>query len=137
MFIMTFTLVFRKKALIPIYVYVFLDGLFSGFSVWWIPYLYIWTVLWAVTMLLPKNMPKKIGTFVYPAVCFVHGLLFGTLYAPVWAFIMGFDLKQTAAWIVAGFPFDLVHGIGNLFFGLLIIPLSTLLKNLMDQIGKM
>ena len=39
MFIMTFTVVFRKKALIPIYVYVFLDGLFGGFSMWWLPYL--------------------------------------------------------------------------------------------------
>ena len=59
MFTMVYTLAYRKKALIPIYVYVFLNGFFAGFNAWWIPYLYIWTVLWGVTMLLPKQMPKK------------------------------------------------------------------------------
>jgi energy-coupling factor transport system substrate-specific component len=34
------------------------------------------------------------------------------------------------AWIVAGLPFDLMHGIGNLFAGLLILPLSELLLKL-------
>ena len=45
MLTVTYTIVFRKKALIPIYVYVFLNGLFAGFNAWWVPYLYIWTVL--------------------------------------------------------------------------------------------
>ncbi|MBR2453730.1 MAG: hypothetical protein IKB35_01875, partial [Clostridia bacterium] len=40
MLTMTYTLVFRKKALIPIYVYVMLNGLYSGFNMWWVPYLY-------------------------------------------------------------------------------------------------
>ena len=60
MLTMTYTIVFRKKALIPIYVYVMMNGLFSGFNLWWMPYLYIWTILWAITMLLPQRMPKKI-----------------------------------------------------------------------------
>ena len=38
MFVMLLTIVYRKKALIPIYIYVFLQGLWSGFSPWWIPY---------------------------------------------------------------------------------------------------
>ena len=58
MLTVTYTIVFRKKALIPIYLYVLLNGLYAGFNVWWMPYLYIWTVLWGVTMLLPKNMPR-------------------------------------------------------------------------------
>ena len=44
-FTVAITVVYRKKALYPIYIYVFLNGLFSGFSTWWIPYLYMWTVL--------------------------------------------------------------------------------------------
>ena len=32
MLTMTYTVVYRKKALIPIYIYVFLNGLYSGFS---------------------------------------------------------------------------------------------------------
>ena len=35
MFVMAYTLVFRKKALYPIYVFVFLTGLFGGFATWW------------------------------------------------------------------------------------------------------
>lgn len=129
-FIMTFTVVYRKKALVPIYVYVFMDGLFSGFSMWWIPYLYIWTALWGATMLLPRDMPKKVACIVYPAVCCAHGILFGTLYAPAQALIFGLSFRQMLAWIVAGLPWDLLHGAGNLVAGLLIVPLSTLLGKL-------
>lgn len=130
MFTMTFTLAFRLKGLIPIYVYVFLNGFFSGFAVWWIPYLYIWAVLWAVTMLLPKKLPDKAAVFVYPSVCALHGLSYGTLYAPAQALLFGFSLKQVAAWIAAGFPFDITHAIGNLAAGFLILPLVKLIKKL-------
>lgn len=130
MLTMVYTLTFRRKALIPIYIYVFLNGLFAGFSLWWIPYLYIWTILWAITMLLPKNMNKKLGAIVYPAVCCIHGLCFGILYAPLQAVMFGLDFDGMIAWIIAGFPFDLTHGAGNLVLGLLIIPLTEILKRL-------
>ena len=130
MLVMVYTLAFRAKALIPLYIYVLLNGLYAGFNMWWIPYLYIWTILWGVTMLLPKNMPKKVAYVVYPIICCLHGLAFGALYAPVQALMFGFDFQQTIAWIVAGFPFDLIHGIGNLVTGLLIVPFSELLKRL-------
>ena len=54
MFVMTYTIVFRRRALVPIYLFVALTGLYAGFAFWWLPYLYIWTVLWGVTMLLPR-----------------------------------------------------------------------------------
>lgn len=127
---MVYTIVFRWKALIPLYVYVMLDGLFHGFAMWWYPYLYVWTVLWAVTMLLPKRMPKKAAVIVYPAVCALHGLFFGVLYAPAQALMFGFDFEQTLTWIAAGFAFDITHFFGDLFAGLLILPLSQLLKRL-------
>lgn len=133
MFTMVFTLVFRKKALIPIYVYVLLNGLYAGFNVWWMPYLYIWTILWAVTMLLPKKMPQKVACIVYPMVCALHGFAFGILYAPAQALFFGLDFKQTVAWIITGLPWDLVHGVGNAFAGLLIVPLTDLLKKLSAQ----
>ena len=47
------TLVYRRKALFPLYVYVILEGVFGGFGTWWLPYLYVWTALWGMTMLLP------------------------------------------------------------------------------------
>ena len=133
MFTISYTVVFRKKALIPIYVYVMLNGLYSGFTMWWIPYLYIWTILWAITMMLPRNIPKRIKCVVYPVVCCLHGLAFGTLYAPAQALMFGLSFKQTLAWIVAGLPWDAVHGIGNLIAGILIVPLCELLEKLLKM----
>lgn len=133
MLTMTYTVVLRKKALIPVYVYVFLNGLYGGFSMWWVPYLYIWTILWAVTMLLPKNMPKKIACVVYPAVCALHGFLFGLLYSPAQAVMFGLDFEQLIAWITAGLPFDAIHGVGNFVAGLLILPVSEFLRKLFTK----
>lgn len=127
-FTTAFTVVYRKKALYPIYIYVFLNGVFSGFSSWWIPYLYIWTVLWGAVMLFPRNLPKKIRPIVYMAVCAVHGFLFGILYAPVQAVVFGLSWQGMLAWIAAGMPFDLIHGVSNFFCGILVCPVISALK---------
>ncbi len=130
MLTMAYTLVFRVRALIPIYLYVLLNGLYAGFNLWWVPYLYIWTILWGITMLLPKRIPPKVGAVVYPLVCALHGLAFGTLYAPAQALMFGMDFSQTVAWIVAGLPWDAIHMAGNFVAGLLILPLSQVLSKL-------
>lgn len=127
---MTYTVVFRKKALVPIYVFVMLTGLWFGFATWWLPYLYIWTVLWAVTMLLPKNMPKKWAVIVYPLVCALHGLCYGTLYAPAQAILFGLDFKGMLLWIAAGFPWDILQAVGNIVAGLIVFPLSEAMLKL-------
>ncbi len=127
-FVVATTVVYRRKALYPIYVYVFLNGLFAGFSLWWFPYTYIWTILWGAVMLLPRNMPKKIAPIVYIAVCSLHGFLFGTLYSVAQALMFGLDAKGWIAWIVAGIPWDIVQGVGNLFAGFLIMPIISILK---------
>lgn len=127
-FTVSYTIVYRKKALYPIYIYVLLNGLFSGFSAWWVPYLYIWTVLWGAIMLLPKNMPKTVRPFVYMMVCAVHGFLFGTLYAPVQAVLFGLSFEGMIAWIAAGLPWDFLHGISNFFCGILILPIVSVLR---------
>ena len=136
MFVMLLTVVYRKKALIPIYLFVLLQGIYGGFAVWWVPYLYVWTVLWAVTMLLPQNMNKKVCMIVYPLVCCLHGLCFGILYAPIQAMVFGFTFKQTVAWVAAGFPFDITHAVGNLVLGTLVYPLSILIVRLSKKINK-
>jgi len=130
MFIVSITAVYRKYALIPIYVYVFLDGIFGGFSTWWLPYLYIWAVLWALTMLIPKSLPQKVRFALYIGACSLHGFLFGTLYAPIHAIIFGLDLKGTIAWIITGLPFDIVHGVSNLICGLLIPPMILIMNRI-------
>ena len=135
-FIIAITVVYRKKALYPLYLFVFLTGLLNGFATWWIPYLYIWTVLWAAVMILPQNIPQKIQPIVYMVVCGLHGLLYGVLYAPAQAILFGLDFKGMIAWIVAGLPFDAIHGISNFIGGLLIQPLVATLKLAKKVSGK-
>lgn len=130
MLTMTFTIVYRRGALAPIYLFVLLSGLFAGFAAWWVPYVYIWTVLWGVTMLLPGNMPPRVAAPVYMCVCALHGLAYGALYAPAQALMFGMSFKGMLAWIAAGLPFDALHAAGNFAAGVLILPLSRLLAQL-------
>ena len=128
--IVVITVVFRAKALIPLYLYVFLDGLFGGFSLWWLPYLYVWTPLWGAVMLCPRHVKRPVAAVIYALVCALHGFLFGVIYAPAQALLFGLNFEQTLAWIAAGLPFDLIHGASNLALGTLIIPTSELLGKL-------
>jgi len=133
MFTVVFTVVFRAKALVPIYVFVLLTGVYAGFAAWWVPYIYLWAVLWGMAMLIPHNLQPKWGYIVYPAVCGLHGFLYGTLYAPSQAIMFGLDVNQTIAWIITGMPWDLAHGISNIVVGTLAIPLIPLLKKLLQK----
>lgn len=128
MLTVAYTIVYRKDALKPIYVFVLLLGLYNGFALWWIPYLYIWTLLWAVVMLLPKNMKPKVAVPVYMLVSGLHGLLFGTLYAPAQAIMFGLNFRGMIAWIIAGLPWDAIHAVGNVVTGVLILPVVMALK---------
>ena len=65
----------------------------------------------------------------------LHGFSYGVLYAPVQALFFGMDLTATLAWIAAGLPFDLLHGLGNLAACVLVVPLSELLLRLERQLG--
>ena len=134
-FTIAFTLVYRKKALYPIYTYVLINGVFSGFSAWWIPYLYLWTILWGITMLLPKKMPRGAKPIVYMLVNSFHGFLYGTLYAPAQAIMFGLSFEGMIAWIIAGLPFDFIHGVSNFFCGMLIVPIVTILLKLEHSTG--
>lgn len=127
-FIIAITVVYRKKALYPIYIFVLLTGLLNGFSAWWVPYLYIWTVLWAVTMVLPRKMPAKVRPFVYMVVCALHGFGYGVLYAPAQALMFGLNFQGMISWIITGLPFDMIHGISNFFCGILIMPIVSVLR---------
>ncbi len=127
-FTIAFTVVYRKKALYPIYIYVILNGIFCGFAAWWVPYLYVWAILWGIVMLLPERMPKKIQPVVYMTVCAAHGLLFGTLYAPAHAIMFGMSFQGMISWIIAGLPMDFLHGTSNFFCGILIVPIISVLR---------
>lgn len=133
MFVIAFTLVFRLKALIPIYVNVLLVGLYGGFNLWWMPYLYIWTVLWVIAMLIPKKTPKWLLSIICPILCSLHGFLYGILYAPAQALLFDLTFEETIAWIASGALFDIMHGVGNFIAGLLIVPLVLLMNKMLKK----
>jgi energy-coupling factor transport system substrate-specific component len=133
-FTVAFTVVFGKKALYPIYTFVLISGVFYGFASWWVAYLYIWALLWAITMIIPKNLPKKIQLPVFMTVCGLHGLLYGVFYAPAQALLFGLDFNGTLAWIIAGLPFDAIHGVSNFLCGMLILPIVKALKSAQKHI---
>lgn len=124
------TVVYRRYALLSVYVYVLAQGLIGGFSLWWIPYVYVWTFLWGAVMLIPQRLSDKVKHVLYVVACALHGYLFGTLYAPAQAVMFGLDFKGTIAWIISGLPFDMIHGTGNLVLGaLLIYPMVKILNH--------
>lgn len=128
--IVVVTVVYRKQALYPLYTFILLEGLMAGFHTWWLPYLYIWTVLWGAVMLLPQNMKPRKAAVVYALVCGAHGILYGILYAPAQALIFGLGWEGMLAWIASGFTFDVIHGVSNFVCGLMIMPLVHVVKRM-------
>lgn len=134
---MVYTLVYRRRALIPIFVFILMEGILWGFGTWWFPYLYLWPILWAVTLALPRRIPGWLRVPLYAGVCGLFGLAYGTLYSPFQAAVfLNWDLKKTLAWIAAGLPWDVVHALGNLALGTLIAPLTELLRDLETRIAR-
>ena len=89
----------------------------------------------AAVMPLPKNMNPKVKPLVYMAVCSAHGFLYGTLYAPAQALLYGLSFKGMIAWIIAGLPWDCIHGVSNFVCGILIVPIISTLR-LAEKISK-
>ena len=70
LFIAAFTLTYRVRALIPVYVYVIVYGAFFGFAPWWIPYLYIWLPIWGMFMLAGRlQLSIKVKIPLYMLLC--------------------------------------------------------------------
>ena len=138
MFTMVFTVVYRSKALIPIYLYAAAIFLIYGFAPWCVIHFYVWTVLWAITMLIPRRLPKRVLAVLYPTVCALHGLSYGFLcaFTQVPLYYDSFAPEMIFAYVSSGLYFDLLHGIGNIGFGLLILPLSSLLLKLDKRFGR-
>ena len=136
MLIATYTITYRVKALIPMYVYIALYGVFFGF-VTMIPFLFVWLPLWGMFMIAGKfNLSVKVKVPLFMVLCALHGLSFGTLYAPFSSLLFGipFRFQTLLAWVIAGLKFDITHALGNLAAGVLIVPLSMLLIKLNSQV---
>ena len=127
--VMLFAVVFGKKWVYPVYLYVAMEILFYGISLWNLNYLYIWAVL-AVLASCMKTMESPLG---WAMLSGVYGLAFGALCGIVDLFIGGFGYA-VAKWI-SGIPFDISHCLGNFFIALILFkPMRKLLE---QQYGKM
>ena len=121
--VMLFAVVFGAKCLYPIYLYVTMEILFYGISLWNINYRYIWAVL-ALGAYLLRKMEHPLG---WAMLSGAFGLLFGALCGIVDIFIGGFGYA-VAKWI-SGIPFDIAHCAGNFVIALLLFwPLRALME---------
>ena len=123
--VMLFAVIFGWKCLYPIYIYVAMEILFYGISLWNINYLYIWTVL-AIAAMCVRTMEQPLGWAILSG---VFGLMFGALCGIVDIFIGGFGYAVTK-W-VSGIPFDIAHCLGNFVIALLLFaPLRKIIEKL-------
>lgn len=126
-----YTRTFGKKALFPIYVFVLLEGIFWGFGSWWIMYLYIWTILWGISMIFRRNDSSISWAVINGA----YGLCFGALCSITQGILFG--IGSGFAYFISGIPFDIVHCIGNFFTALFLYkPLTILLSKVRKMLVK-
>ncbi len=112
--ILLYALVFGRKVFIMIYTFVLLEGIFYGFGLWWINYLYIWSILAVVVLLLKRQRSPVFWSLVTG----FFGLCFGALCALPYFFIGG-PAAVFSYWIT-GIPYDIPHCIGNAVLCLLL-----------------
>lgn len=81
-----------------------------------------------------KNSEEDTANCVYGSKCMSRIFVWNTL-CPNAGNSFGLSFKGMIAWIIAGLPWDFVHGISNFFCGILIVPIVTLLRKLEKQVG--
>ena len=129
--VMLFAVVFGKKWVYPVYLYVMLEILFYGINLWSINYLYVWAVL-AIAAGWMKDMKQPLA---WALLSGVFGLLFGVLCGIVDVFIGGFSYAVTK-WI-SGIPFDIAHCVGNFVMALILfVPMRKLLEKQYVRMGR-
>ena len=127
--VMLFAVVFGWKCLYPVYIFVVMEILFYGFSLWNVYYLYVWAIL-AVAAVLLRRMDNVLGWALLSA---VFGLAFGALCAVADVFVGGFSYAA-AKW-VSGIVFDVTHCAGNFVMALVLFrPLRRLLEKLYGRL---
>ena len=121
--VMLYAVVFGRKWVYPVYLYVGLEILFYGLGIWNLNYLYTWAILAVIAGFLGDME----GSLSWAMLSGVFGLAFGALCGIVDVFIGGFPYA-VAKWI-SGIPFDISHCAGNFIMALVLFrPLRTLLE---------
>ena len=113
--VILFTLVFRKRVVGALGVFLLLEGLlYGGFGIWWFMYLYIWPLL-ALLAWLFRWMKRA---WQWALLSGLFGLAFGSLCSLAYFPVGG--VQMVVAFILSGLSFDLVHAGGNFLLALLL-----------------
>jgi energy-coupling factor transport system substrate-specific component len=115
--IIVYTITLMKKTTYIISIFIILEVLIYGFGPWSINYLYVWFILYLISMIFRKEK----SPLLWAILSGLYGLSFGALCAIPYFFIgsigntitNGFNMAF-AYWI-NGIPFDILHGIANFF----------------------
>ena len=126
--VLVYALVFGWDVFYIVVTFILLEGVVFGFHLWWISYLYIWSILAFIVLALPQDNPPIIWAVTAGA----FGLLFGALCAIPYL-ISGGPGAAFAYW-AAGIPYDVLHCAGNFTLTwILFKPLYHILKKLHDS----
>ena len=116
---------FELKAFYCVGVYIMLEGLFFGFGLWWLSYLYLWPILTFVAYIFRKND----SVLIWAVIAAVFGLCFGLLCSIPYLFIGG--IEMALSYWISGLPFDFFHCAGNFCTTLILYrPLHTVMHKL-------
>ena len=127
--IILFALELPRETPGAITVFILLQGVLYGFSLWWVMYLYVWYLLALLSWLL-RRMDNAFFWAVFSG---LYGLCFGGLCAAVYLFATtpAFALR----WWLSGLSYDAMHGVGNFVLMLLLYrPLRRALQTAKKQL---
>lgn len=106
---------YLAEALYPIYIYVAMELMFWGLGLWNLMYLYVWLVLFFLTLLF-RHMESPWGWAILSG---AFGLSFGLLCTPVYWITGGWAFGLS--WWISGIPWDVVHCVGNFVIALVLV----------------
>ncbi|KAI3349395.1 hypothetical protein FDB55_07410 [Clostridium botulinum] len=109
--VIIYSLIYGKKSIFIIFIFVIMMGLIYGFGPWWIGYFILWPALNILTSLLSKFIKNRY--LVLSLYSGMFGLLFGLFYAIPYAIFGG--INAGIVYWTAGIPYDIVHGLANYF----------------------
>ena len=122
---------YRFYSLLPVYIFIFIEGIIYGFGLWWLCYLYVWLILVLLTIILTSKITLK-NTLLDSLICAItigfFGLIFGFLFSI--SYMITIDFKSGITYFISGIIFDIIHFVSNFIIGMVLyIPLNKLFNN--------
>lgn len=129
--VILYSLLLGRQVFLIIYAFALLEGCLYGFGLWWVSYLYVWTLLAIIALALRQ---AEAPALFWAILSGFFGLAFGALCALPYLVTGG--IAAAISYWLAGLGFDLIHCAGNFLVCLLLFrPLYRLLSRLLRWYG--